>query len=781
MADQLGGLSAKDLRELREELTGFQSDLSASMAAVTALGKDSIEGINNNFSKSKNALQSLANMTTEQLKSEKAQKEVAEKLKKIRQEQLQSETNILILQKQLSTATGKQATDIAKALQHEVRRKDALDRSVASANKLVDAVKKIADAGEGFDNVSTFLEKIPIIGGKLGVISTPFKQAGEAARKATADGLTPMEARAAGINKLSGLISITFGTMILGAVMESAKQVGNINKQLGIGLDGSRKVRDNFIAISEAANDSRINVSKLSKANEDINKALGTSVQLSGESLKTYIKNTEYLGASGEAAAKLEQLSINLGTSSEAYSANLAGALNASGKTLGVHVPLARAMEVIKGMSATTLMNLENNPKALANAVAMSEKLGMSFQQLRSTADKLLNFEDSISSELEAELLTGKELNLERARAAALTGNDVELMRELSTQVGTLNDFTKMNVIQRESLAQAFGMTADQMGDMLYKQDMINKLGDKAREASVEQLRNAEEIRKQKGGTLDDALLEVQRQVDVSKRFEDIVAKLREAFVNFFNKLESTGMLDRVADFADMIATSPITKFVMGWGATGATALFAATKAVSMLRGTAALPMVVTMAGQGMSGAAGGMGALFNGTAFGKNRISADATSPTGYRDASGKFASKQAGANAVRGRQMGRIGGAAGIGMMVGGLMQNSENETMQAAGGFISGASSGAMMGMMFGPIGAGIGAAIGGGMSLLTSYLEKKDKEAAELKEREERKKADEQDYYKKLYDTLERQANAKTQIYMDTVVVGNTIQQYSPQIQ
>ena len=776
MADErLGNLSKKQLQELRSELTLFQDGVKDLSTSISQIGN--LEGLAQNFNVSRNAIQNIAKLSAETLATAKGQQEIEREIAKVKKDIIQSETNQAIIVERLKRARGQEKVDLTLALSLEVARGVQLKESAATAKKLADEIERILDAGKGFENVATFLEKIPLIGGKLGVISTPFKQAGEAARQAAADGATQFEAIAAGINKLSGLLAMAFGTMIVNAVIESAKQVGGINKQLGIGIDGSRKVRDNFIAISEAAKDSRINVSKLSKANEDINKALGTSVQLSGESLKTYIKNTEYLGASGEAAAKLEQLSVNLGTSSEAYSANLAGALNASGKTLGVHVPLARAMEVIKGMSATTLMNLENNPKALANAVAMSEKLGMSFQQLRSTADKLLNFEDSISSELEAELLTGKELNLERARAAALTGNDVELMRELSTQVGTLNDFTKMNVIQRESLAQAFGMTADQMGDMLYKQDMINKLGDKAREASVEQLRNAEEIRKQKGGSLDDALLEVQRQVDVSKRFEDIVAKLKEAFVNFFNKLESSGALDKLADLADWFANSSFAKMFMGFGATGMTAIFAATKAVSMLRGTAALPMVVTMAGQAM----GGAGALLNGTAFGKNRISVDATSPTGYRAASGKFASKKAGANAVRGRQMGRIGGAAGIGMMVGGLMQNSENEGMQAAGGFISGASSGAMMGMMFGPIGAGIGAAIGGGMSLLTSYLEKKDKEAAELKEREERKKADEQDYYKKLYDTLERQANAKTQIYMDTVVVGNTIQQYSPQIQ
>ncbi len=42
---------------------------------------------------------------------------------------------------------------------------------------------------------------------------------------------------------------------------------------------------------------------------------------------------------------------------------------------------------------------------------------------LPQTGESLLNFETSIENELKAELITGKQLNLERARAAALTGD----------------------------------------------------------------------------------------------------------------------------------------------------------------------------------------------------------------------------------------------------------------------------------------------------------------------------------------------------------------------
>ena len=51
-------------------------------------------------------------------------------------------------------------------------------------------------------------------------------------------------------------------------------------------------------------------------------------------------------------------------------------------------------------------------------------------------------------AEMEAELLTGKELNLEKAREAALNNDNVTLMEEISKNFGSMEEFGKMNRIQ---------------------------------------------------------------------------------------------------------------------------------------------------------------------------------------------------------------------------------------------------------------------------------------------------------------------------------------------
>ena len=65
---------------------------------------------------------------------------------------------------------------------------------------------------------------------------------------------------------------------------------------------------------------------------------------------------------------------------------------------------------------------------------------------------------------MEAELLTGKQLNLEGARASSISmGDQAALAAELRKEVGTAAEFGKMNVIQQEAMAKAFGMSREDM------------------------------------------------------------------------------------------------------------------------------------------------------------------------------------------------------------------------------------------------------------------------------------------------------------------------------
>ena len=49
--------------------------------------------------------------------------------------------------------------------------------------------------------------------------------------------------------------------------------------------------------------------------------------------------------------------------------------------------------------------------------------------------------------------MTGKQLNLEGARAAALRGDQAALAAEMRKEIGTIAEFEGMNVLQREDFS----------------------------------------------------------------------------------------------------------------------------------------------------------------------------------------------------------------------------------------------------------------------------------------------------------------------------------------
>lgn len=140
-------------------------------------------------------------------------------------------------------------------------------------------------------------------------------------------------------------------------------------------------------------------------------------------------------------------------------------------------ISLRSVMEAIGKTSAATRLTLAKFPDGIAGAITKAKSLGFELDDLNKIADSLLNFEESISSEFEAELLTNKDLNLERARAFALQGNSVELAKELSRQLGTAAEFGNMNVIQQNSLAKAFGLSREELAKTLETQDALKSLG----------------------------------------------------------------------------------------------------------------------------------------------------------------------------------------------------------------------------------------------------------------------------------------------------------------
>ena len=73
-------------------------------------------------------------------------------------------------------------------------------------------------------------------------------------------------------------------------------------------------------------------------------------------------------------------------------------------------------------------------------------------------------------------MLTGKEINLDKARQLALDNDLAGLSEEIANNAGITEAYATGNRIQQEAAAKALGMSREDLGNMVYQQELL-KLG----------------------------------------------------------------------------------------------------------------------------------------------------------------------------------------------------------------------------------------------------------------------------------------------------------------
>lgn len=248
-----------------------------------------------------------------------------------------------------------------------------------------------------------------------------------------------------------------------------------------------------------------LNESLLSRKNQteaaiQLSNAMGAVGRLTDQEIQSQIKLTKQMGLSAEEGQALYVLGKqNKMTSSEVVD-EITKQVAANQKQTGVLLDAKKITQDVAKINGQLRLQYGNNVKQLTAAVVQANKLGFSLEKTKQIAEKLLNFEESIENELSAELLIGRDLNLEQARLLALNGKSAEATALIAEQMGGSAGFAAMNVIQQEALAKALGMSADELADSILHQENLGKL-----KASDKKLLEEEVARLKERGELEKA------------------------------------------------------------------------------------------------------------------------------------------------------------------------------------------------------------------------------------------------------------------------------------
>jgi hypothetical protein len=270
------------------------------------------------------------------------------------------------------------------------------------------------------------------------------------------------------------------GWFALGSIMDmlfkGSENIANFRKELGISYENAYLLNNELGFVGNNVFDAYINGEKLKKSFTDLSKEMGFIVDYGNESLVTMTNLTGRLGMSGKEAAQLTTLSRMQSKNTEAVLDDVGKTVTAMNKQGKTAILLKDVMREVANVSKATAVSLGSNPVKIAEAVVAAKQLGTTLQQMESTADSLLNFETSIGDELKAELLTGKSMNLERARAAALANDMKSLSEEIGKNEEVIGAFASGNRLAQEATAKALGMNRESLAAMIYQQEAL-KIG----------------------------------------------------------------------------------------------------------------------------------------------------------------------------------------------------------------------------------------------------------------------------------------------------------------
>jgi len=339
------------------------------------------------------------------------------------------------------------------------------------------------------------------------------------------------------------------GTVILaaiGALIKSIKfvadlmlganqQATNLARSLGSSVENANLLRQRFMEVRKETGTTRNNVENLAEATDQLVESFGYVKNFSTDTLNTQTLLTKRLQLSGEQAANFLFRVNAIGESAIGTVDTITQLGNEFVNNNGIAI---RTQDIFKEISKTSEEisgYFGFNTKELAAGVLQVRKFGLNLEQANSVAKGLLDFESSIGSELEAELLTGKEFNFERARTLAMTGRVSEATEEVLKQMEGLTEEQRRSPIIMESLAKSTNLSVSELNraylatkDITAAQNELNRIKEEEGPAAARAFL-------QKTAILQAEAKEIEERISTSEKFNETLKDVKQQLMGAFS------------------------------------------------------------------------------------------------------------------------------------------------------------------------------------------------------------------------------------------------------
>ena len=359
-------------------------------------------------------------------------------------------------------------------------------------------------------------------------------------------------AKAAGTAALPFLLisTIAIATLSSFTKLDSAaedfrKETGITNSQMGEMKSSANGIVREFSGLGVEAKDVFDTFSALKSEFSDI-------ANFSDEVVSGLVVLNKNFGVSAQTGAQVQGIFEQVGGFSSETATSLGLQVANMAKLAGV-AP-SKVMEDIAENAAIASTLFQGDVTALAQAAVEARRLGTNLKSVAATTEHLLDFQGNIGDELTAATFVGGQFNLTQARSLAAAGKTVEAQKEVLKQLQRSGDFRKKDYFTQRQLAQAAGMSVEEINKQLNAQEKLNSLSSEQRalaDKAIEQGLDITDIGKEDLAN-QVASFAKQKEIqgnltDIKNAFEGIISSVGSIFVP---------ILENVASFINLIKDS---------------------------------------------------------------------------------------------------------------------------------------------------------------------------------------------------------------------------------
>ena len=267
-----------------------------------------------------------------------------------------------------------------------------------------------------------------------------------------------------GVLETASLLTSTMGGMVgisLIGLGKIANAAGEVRSQLGgisdIGTTALSFIDDNAVENIKSLSDEFGGISNVS-----------TELQASTSLISAN------MGVSGAEAASLLGSFSRLNGNSQDVALDMTKTTQEFAKQNGI-IPSKLMGDLAASTEEFALFGRDGGENIL-RAAGYAQKLGVNMKTISGIADNLLDFETSITKELELSALMGKNINLDKARGLAMAGKLEEATAETLKALGGQAAFNEMDYFQKKASADLLGVTVAELQKMVDNEEQAAEL-----------------------------------------------------------------------------------------------------------------------------------------------------------------------------------------------------------------------------------------------------------------------------------------------------------------